>query len=140
MSRAFKLSDFEGAARDKVTRAALGQPSAPDEKSARIREVEEQRAVVKIFREAGCKVYTTSEPRRKKSSAGVPDLWVVHMQSGNAWWFETKRQVGGVVSELQQEFAAECWQCGVYWFSGDRHKAAELARSFVGPRARGVER
>jgi hypothetical protein len=85
VSKAFKLSDFDGKARDELTRIVTGQKSQADERSDRIRETEEQREVVKIFREAGCKVYTTSEPRRKKSSPGVPDLIVFWPAQGLAF-------------------------------------------------------
>lgn len=128
MSRAFREDDFTGAVLDRVRRAALGTLSAEDQKSRDAREKEEQAAVVKIFREAGCKVYNLSQARKTKQTPGLPDLWVVHLPSRRAFWFEVKRTRGGVMSEFQKDFASECNECGVRHFVGDRAEARRALR------------
>src|SRR3990167_2417162 len=92
--------------RKKWRQAAIAQgacsvsPPSPSHiaKAAKALEKEEQAACIKIFRAAGCAVYTTSQYRPSKVSAGIPDLWVVHEGTRRAFWFECKKQSGGVMS------------------------------------------
>lgn len=72
------------------------------------REKETQAAVVKLFRAFGCRVYNLSQARRTKQTPGLPDLWVVHVARGLAWWWETKRPDGGRLSSAQLDFRMEC--------------------------------
>jgi hypothetical protein len=89
-------------------------------------EKHEQWEIVKLFRSFGCTVYVLSQPRAAKQTPGLADLYVQHRSLGRAWWFETKRQVGGHVSPAQQDFADGNRACGVGSFIGDRHDATEL--------------
>lgn len=99
------------------------------ERDKRIREKAEQEAVTKLFRRHGFTVRSTSQARPSKIAIGFPDLFVTHRSRPLAFFWETKRQVGGVVSEAQQEFADDCARCGVRWYTGDRYHAAAFLRA-----------
>jgi hypothetical protein len=92
-------------------------------------EKQEQVEVRKLLIAYGFKVYNLSQARASKQSPGLPDLWCVHTREPVAFWFETKRQVGGKLSPPQLEFQAECLRCEVRHFVGDRHSAAALLLS-----------
>lgn len=122
-------------------RRQLGAPAiAPDpdaERNARILEKTEQLEIVKLFRAHGCKVYSLSQARASKQSPGLPDLWVTKAWTVTpiagglphrrhlAFWWETKRQVGGKRSSAQIDFAEECIAAGVGYGFGDRYAAAQ---------------
>lgn len=95
------------------------------ERDERILEKEEQNAIADRFRSFGFFVRTTSQYRPAKVSAGIPDLWVTHLRLPIAFWWESKRQVGGELSPDQITFRDDCQRCGVGWGTGDRHAAAE---------------
>lgn len=99
--------------------ASLSLGASADEKR-------EQAEVVKLFRAYGGKVYSLSQARASKQTPGLPDLWVVFNGIRRAFWFETKRQVGGRLSDAQREFGIECTTAGVSWYVGDRRTAAEI--------------
>lgn len=104
------------------------EEQATTERDARVKEKAEQAAVIKLLREHGFTVRSTSQARASKVALGLPDLWCTHKTKPIAFWWETKRQVGGVLSEAQAEFAADCQRVGVGWHSGDRFHAAEVMR------------
>ena len=91
-------------------------------------EKEEQAECVKIFRAHGCVVYSLSQPRATKQSAGFADLFVFAPRVQRAWWFEVKRAVGGVQSAAQREFQALCRVCGIPYYIGGVAEAWGLAR------------
>lgn len=102
--------------------------SAPDpdaERDERVLEKAEQAEIVKLFRAFGCKVRTLSQPRATKQTPGFPDLYVVHRGICRAWWWESKRQVGGRFSKAQLEFAQDCVVCCVHYGHGDRYAAQQ---------------
>lgn len=114
-----------------LARRALGVPEptiAPEqaERDAKILEDKEQWEIVKLFRAYGCKVYNLSQKRAAKQTPGLADLYVTRRQSGHAFWFETKRQVGGIYSTSQIEFREENDAAGVLCWGGDRYDAASL--------------
>lgn len=53
-------------------------------------EKDTQRAVVKLFRHAGCIVYSTSQYRASHIAVGFPDLFCRHLGMRLAFWWETK--------------------------------------------------
>lgn len=100
--------------------------TAPNnQRDARVLEKAEQHEVMKLFRAYGFVIYSLSQPRATKQSPGLPDLWCVHTRRPIAYWWETKRQVGGEHSPAQLEFRAHCLRCGVGYGTGDRYAAAE---------------
>lgn len=99
------------------------------ERNARVREKEEQAAVTKLFRTHGFTVRSTSQARPSKIALGFPDLFVTHRSKPLAFFWETKRQVGGVLSDAQRDFAADCARCGIVCHAGDRYHAAAFLRS-----------
>ena len=94
-------------------------------------EHEVQRAVIALYRVAGCHVYSTSPGRRGGtwSTPGIPDLDVFCPKLGaelirlngdwTRWWFaghwrhETKRPKLGRTSEAQKQFKRVAADCGV---------------------------
>lgn len=88
-------------------------------------EAREQRRVIDLFRAMGCRVYETSQKRAAKVTPGIPDLWVVCIRAGLAWWWETKRSAGGRHSSVQLDFAEECVLTGTPYGTGDRRAAEE---------------
>jgi hypothetical protein len=95
------------------------------ERDGNVLEKTEQSEVMKLFRAHGFMVYSLSQSRASKQTPGLPDLWVVHRELPLAFWFETKRQVGGTRSSAQLDFAAECERAHVGYAFGDRHAAIE---------------
>lgn len=96
------------------------------ERDARVLEGKEQAEVYKLFRGFGCEVYNLSQARASKQAPGLGDAWVVHRSLPLAWWWETKRQVGGELSAAQERMRDNCLRCGIAYYSGDRYKAAAL--------------
>ena len=88
-------------------------------------EAREQRRVIDLFRAMGCRVYETSQKRAAKVTPGIPDLWVVCIRAGLAWFWETKRSAGGRHSSVQLDFAEECALTGTPYGTGDRRAAEE---------------
>ena len=72
-------------------------------------ESREQARVVKLFRLAGCAVYTTSR-QRAQGCAGLPDMYVMHPMAGD-WWFEVKAP-GGKQNAEQKRFEQSVQACG----------------------------
>lgn len=108
----------------RFAREQLGDTDEPIvSRNARILEKAEQTAIRKLFIEYGFKVRSTSSVRPSKIAIGFPDLFVTHATMPLGFFWETKRQVGGVVSEAQEEFGADCWRCGIRWYTGDRFDA-----------------
>lgn len=86
----------------------------------------EQHEVTKLFRAFGFRVWSTSQARAAKVSAGLPDLIVMHERLDVGFFFEVKRQLGGRFSPEQIEFGQFAGRCGMGYHSGDRHDAADL--------------
>lgn len=107
-------------------RREVGMP-APIEQTRDewILEKEEQTEVVKLFRSYGFNPRNLSQARASKQAPGICDLWVVHRTRPIAFWWETKRQVGGELSPAQIEFRDDCIRCHVGYGTGDRFAAAE---------------
>lgn len=99
--------------------AALAQAA----RDAAVLEKTEQVEVRKRFVACGFDVYNLSQARAAKQTPGLPDLWFMHRALPIAVWWETKRQVGGVHSEAQRTFAADCDRCKVNYGTGDRYDA-----------------
>ncbi len=115
----------EARAREEAARFLPEEPDPAQLRRDMILEKEEQRQVTNRFRAFGFKVRNLSQPRASKQSPGFPDLWVVHETKPIAFWWETKRQVGGRHSDAQLEFADDCCRCGVDYGTGDRYAAEE---------------
>jgi hypothetical protein len=124
-----------GFSRERATAEAARQfphlAPAPEkaERDARILEKAEQLAVTKVFLRHGFKVRSTSQARPSKIALGFPDLFVTHKAKPFAFFWETKRQVGGALSVDQQAFADDCARCGIRWYTGDRYHAEALMRA-----------
>jgi hypothetical protein len=119
-----RLEDLPPAARAKAERIlaqrhASQMAGVPEDADAL--EKDTQADVVKLFRAYGCTVYNLSQPRHAKYlTPGIPDLWVFHRASRQAWWWETKRPVGGKLSPAQVEFAQFCDETRVQHGVGSR--------------------
>lgn len=96
------------------------------ERDERALERAEQIEVRKLFCAFGFTVRNLSQYRPSHVAPGFPDLFVTHNRERIAFFFETKRQVGGKRSPAQVEFAADCNRCGVPCYHGDRYSAAQL--------------
>jgi len=94
----------------------------------RTREKEEQAECVKIYRAHGCLVYSTSQYRPSKVSAGIPDLLVFSSRVHAFWFHEVKRAVGGEQAPAQREFQEYCEQCRIRYVLGDRSAAWSILR------------
>lgn len=101
---------------------------AQQERDARVLEAEEQKAITKILQKAGFTVRSTSQYRAAKVSPGLPDLIVHHKTQPIFFFWETKRQKGGVMSEFQKDFAADCKRCHVRCYAGDRYELRRVLR------------
>jgi hypothetical protein len=95
-------------------------PPKPTEKEC-------QRAVVKLFRLAGCFVYSLSQPRRTMQTEGLADLWVFCPRRRCAWWWEVKRP-GGKLRPEQREFREHCRATGIRYEFGGLTEAIALLR------------
>ena len=58
-----------------------------------------------------CAVYSLSQGRTTRQSAGLPDLWVMHPKTGG-FWIEVKAP-DGRLREHQSLFADRCKRCNV---------------------------
>jgi hypothetical protein len=101
-------------------------PSTEPAKDASILEQREQLEIYKLFRAYGFKVKNLSQARASKQAPGLGDAWILHRDRPIAFWWESKRQVGGELSPAQIEMRDDCWRCGVRYYSGDRYAAADL--------------
>jgi hypothetical protein len=103
--------------------AAAAAESVIETKRANVLEKEEQR------------VYWLSQAERSGQTPGLGDLWLAHPARRLATWWETKRQLGGTRSRVQQDFAAECISCEVGYGFGDRYDFHRwlTARGFTAP-------
>jgi hypothetical protein len=144
--RVMNLAAYEAAVADLVSRTGcdpakaeqlvraqlphLAPPPHPGEAQLRanVLEKEEQRECVKIYRAHGCVVYSTSQARASKVSAGIPDLLVFAPRVGVFFVHEIKRSAGGVPSSAQAEFQSLCFGCGVRYVIGDRAAAWDTLR------------
>jgi hypothetical protein len=137
--------------RRRELRRREGKPLAPEpvelqqrenEIDAR-REKEIQAEIVKLYRAFGCRVYNLSQARATKQTPGLPDMWVVSMDSGLArasklaWWHEVKTPKGEQ-SEAQREFQIECKLCYVGYVVGGV-QAAEAQLLTFGIAVRGAD-
>jgi hypothetical protein len=91
-----------------------------------ILEKREQTEIYKLFRAYGFHVRNLSQARASKQAPGLGDAWVVHRERPIAFWWESKRQVGGKLSPAQVEMRDDCARCRVAYHHGDRHDAARL--------------
>lgn len=139
------LSDFETLVSDLMARTGcararaeaiirqqvpgLAPTPAADQSAVDVLEKAEQVECRKLFIAFGFKVYNLSQARATKQTPGLPDLWCVHKREPVAFWFETKRQVGGQLSPAQVDFQTECLRCDVKHFVGHRHNVVELLLS-----------
>lgn len=110
----------------------VAHPPAPQllERDASVLEQKEQHEIYKLFRAYGFKVRNLSQARASKQAPGLGDAWMVHRDRPIAFWWESKRQVGGELSPAQIEMRDDCLRCDVDYRSGDRFAAAELLVSF----------
>lgn len=121
-----------GVARDAAEREAirrypmaLREITVSAQHRAMILEKEEQHEIARLFREFGFTVRHLSQARASKQSPGLPDLWVTHRELPIAFWWESKRQVGGKLSDVQVEFRNDCLRTGVGYGTGDRYAARD---------------
>jgi hypothetical protein len=76
-----------------------------------------QGKVVKLYKLAGCSVYSLSQARASKQTEGLPDLWIMAPAVRAAWWMETKSATGKQ-SVAQRDFQARCLLSGVSYVLG----------------------
>lgn len=113
--------------RPELIPVGLPEESAPvSEDAASILERKEQHEIYKLFRAYGFKVRNLSQARASKQAPGLGDAWVVHREFPIAFWWESKRQVGGELSPAQLEMQADCARCAIPYHHGDRYAAARL--------------
>lgn len=101
---------------------------APDDgivRNPHILEKEEQHECYKVFRAFGCTVWNLSQARETKQTPGLGDAFITHPDRGLAFWWETKRQVGGGHSPAQLEFRRHCLDGRVMYYTGDRFHAQQ---------------
>ena len=105
----------------------LAPPSHPiaGEKDDRALEKAEQVEIRKLFIAYGFTVRNLSQYRPSKIALGFPDLFVTHDREAIAFFWETKRQVGGERSPAQVVFAEDCARTGILCGHGDRFAAAQ---------------
>lgn len=102
---------------------AAAEKAREAERRAGVLEKDEQREVRKLFIAFGFEVYWLSQARRTGQTPGVPDLWCMHRELPIGFYWETKRQVGGKLSDAQLLFRDGCLRCGVGYGTGDRYAA-----------------
>jgi hypothetical protein len=113
--------------REKQAGAAGSVALDPDDGDVDRLEKAEQLEVRKVFRAFGGIVHSLSQARASKQAAGLGDLFVVFEGLASFWW-ETKRQIGGRVSDAQQEFHERCNGVpnGSRHYIGGRKEAEDL--------------
>jgi hypothetical protein len=107
-------------------RARKAGTLAPDDRTEDRLEKAEQLECWKVFRAFGGRVYSLSQSRASKQTPGLGDGFVVFPGRVSFWW-ESKRQKGGVVSPAQQEFHELCAGAdGSKHYIGGRREAEEM--------------
>ena len=92
------------------------------------READHQREIVLYLRALRLLVFITSEPRAKRSSRHVWDLYVITERNGRTGWFETKTE-GGTLTEGQRAFQqAHCRSEVMFGWGQLPHAIAFAAR------------
>jgi hypothetical protein len=105
-------------------RARKAAPLAlePDDDNTERLEKAEQQKCREVWLAFGGRVYSLSQARAAKQTPGLGDQFVVFPELVSFWW-ETKRQIGGRVSDAQQEFHELCNGCdGSKHYIGGRRK------------------
>lgn len=78
----------------------------------------EQHRIRKLFESCGFKTYNLSQARASKQTPGLPDLWLVNPETGDALWWECKAaKPNGKPKPLrpeQSQFRDECLTCLVH--------------------------
>jgi hypothetical protein len=96
------LERVEEIARKECGLSALIAEPVVSPRDASIAEKAEQSEIVKRFKGiGGFAVYNLSQSRASKQTPGLPDLWCMHTRYAFAFWWESKRQVGGEFSDAQ---------------------------------------
>lgn len=90
------------------------------------RESEIQAEIVRCFRAIGLRVWITSEPRAKKSSRNLWDLYLLNPRNGRSAWFETKAP-GGTLTPGQRDFRQLHLRSETMFAQGQMTEARELA-------------
>jgi hypothetical protein len=85
----------------------------------------------KVFEKAGCTVYSTSQRRRSRVSAGVPDL-IVFGPPGAPFhlYFEVKAG-RGKLSGAQRQFALHCQRSGIEFDCGGETAARQMLKHLL---------
>lgn len=77
----------------------------------------EQHRIRKLFEACGFKTYNLSQARASMQTPGLPDLWLVNPDTGDALWWECKApKPNGKPKPLRPEqavFRDECIECRV---------------------------
>lgn len=130
--------------RDLARKGYRGEaPATPAQVSRRNMELEKetQRRVIEVYVRAGCKVRSSSQPRKAKfMTPGSADLqifspayppeafkWDDIGTRRRMWYHETKKPKDGRYSDEQLEFAADCRDAGIACLGG----GAEIARQHL---------
>lgn len=85
-----------------------------------------QAHIVKLLEHLGFKVWRTSQYRRANVTAGLPDLYALHPQTGGVW-IEVKAP-DGVLSPAQLDFQAACRKCDVWHVAGGEAEVESFLR------------
>ncbi|MDP9201170.1 MAG: hypothetical protein M3P26_04465 [Gemmatimonadota bacterium] len=122
------------AERRRVRRFGGTVAPTPEQEQKKEMELEKelQARVIRLYVKAGCKVRSTSQPRKAKFiTPGGADLQVFsplirpgYREIRVMWYHETKRD-GGKYSEAQLEFAADCRDAGITCIGGGVKEAQE---------------
>lgn len=81
-------------------------------------EKDEARAIKALLTAVGFRVWSTSQGRRSRVTAGLPDLYAV--RSGQALWVEVKQSGEKRRRPAQEEFALLHQYASNYCVTGDR--------------------
>jgi hypothetical protein len=84
-----------------------------------------------VFEKAGCTVYSTSERRRVKRSAGVPDLLVFGPPGAPFMTFWETKAGRGKLSDAQRQFALHCQRAGIEFQSGSDYIARQWLKHLL---------
>lgn len=113
---------------EKRARELCADAPAPanEQRDENVLEKAEQAECYKLFRGYGCVVYNLSQARATKQTPGLGDAWIVVKNQPLAFWWDTKRQVGGKLSPAQEEFRDHCLRAGVRYHHGSRFDVVKL--------------
>jgi len=103
---------------------ASDQPSDTDD-----REGKHQEQIRQLFTSKGCRVLCLSQYRPSAIAKGVPDLYVFGEIRGEAFWWETKRPRGGIMSPDQIAFALDCARTHTLYGCGPLSAAYQFAQA-----------